>query len=347
MCRIARHDSRDPFLENWLIMEQLRLIAGSGRSGTTWVLDTMAEANEMRPVFEPLHPTSCEIARRMTHAYLTREVESDDLKKFLMSVAIGEWRSIWTSYRVVPIRLTGNHFRSIRPIKKLIRSCNSLAYRYWHYRERERRLPVLVKCIRANLMLDWIHANFDARIVLLMRHPCAVVESRLRFSESWNPYRLLTRYRNDQALMHGPLSRQAELLHQDLSAPEALAAIWCIENVIPASQAARNGYHVVFYEEMLEQPETQWPRVARALGMAVVPETELRKQPSQQSAIRLRNEDTKEDSYSESYASWRERLPTADLHQIEAVLEAFGVRFYSVSESRPNVELFAREYLSI
>jgi len=37
-------------------MHGMKLIAGSGRSGTTWVLDALADANDLRPVFEPLHP---------------------------------------------------------------------------------------------------------------------------------------------------------------------------------------------------------------------------------------------------------------------------------------------------
>ena len=37
-------------------MNDLLIIAGSGRSGTTWVLDAVAEANQLRTKFEPLGP---------------------------------------------------------------------------------------------------------------------------------------------------------------------------------------------------------------------------------------------------------------------------------------------------
>jgi hypothetical protein len=135
-------------------------------------------------------------------------------------------------------------------------------------------------------------------------------------------------------------------LHQELSRTEALAALWCIENLVPAEQANSNRYGVVFYEELLERPEFEWLRIAEVLGTTGVPEADLRMQPSQQSAVRLQKRDGIDDSYSESYASWRKRLSPADLHQIARVLEAFNVQFYSVSESRPNLKLFTRQFLS-
>jgi hypothetical protein len=39
----------------------------------------------------------------------------------------------------------------------------------------------LIKDIRANLMLKWIHTNFPSvPIILLFRHPCAIAYSRIK-----------------------------------------------------------------------------------------------------------------------------------------------------------------------
>jgi hypothetical protein len=329
-------------------MDKLRLIAGSGRSGTTWVLDAVAEANGLRPIFEPLHPDSSRIAHRFGYAYLMRETEDDILRDFLSAIANNALHSLWTSYRIRPTRLqpTRQHFRSATELKSLLRIWKVLAHRLWTYRARERRTTVLVKCIRANLMLDWIKGNFDAQIVLLMRHPCAVVESQLRFPEHWDPYWLLSRYRSDDALIEGPLRERTDVLHQELSRPQALAAIWCIENLVPALQATANRYQIVFYEELLERPEEEWQRVAEGLGLAVVPGASLLQQPSQQSAVRLQKQERAGDNYSETYGSWRKRLSSTDIHQIAKVLDSFGVEFYTVSENRPEVELFTRKFLA-
>ncbi len=328
---------------------KLRLIAGSGRSGTTWVLDAIADANRLRPVFEPLHPGTSEIAREFGYAYLTRGAGEEVLKAFLTAITYYGQRSLWTSYRIRPVvlRLSLNHLRSLTEINGLLRKWRLLAQRHFRYREQERREAVIVKCIRANLLLDWVHANFvDARIILLMRHPGAVVESQLRFPDHWDPYRLLARYRNDEALMDGPLREQATLLNQDFSPSQALTAIWCIENLIPATQAAANRYQIVFYEELIEQPETEWQRIAVGLDLTAVPAADVLERPSQQSSVRLQNQANNGDSYSVSYANWRKRLKAEDRRDIAAVLDAFRVDFYTVSANRPNVDLFAKKFLS-
>ena len=329
-------------------MSNLRLIAGSGRSGTTWVLDAIAEANGLRPVFEPLHPDSSGISRELCYAYLTRESENTELTSLFMSIVNNSFRSVWTSYRIRPVRLrlTRKHLHSPGELKSLMRSWHSLARRFWSYRQRERGDSVLVKCIRANLMLDWLHENFKPRIVLLMRHPCAVVESQMRFQEHWDPCWLLAKYRKDEALMEGPLRGRVDLLNKELTKAQALAAIWCIENLVPASQAAANGYTVAFYEELLEQPELEWQRIAQGLGVPVTPGPELLQQPSQQSAVRLQKREMSDDSYSESYGSWRKGLPTTDVRQIADVLDAFELDFYSTTENRPNVASFNNAFLS-
>jgi hypothetical protein len=194
-------------------------------------------------------------------------------------------------------------------------------------------------------MLDWIHSNFNARIVFLMRHPGAAVESRLRFAKQWDPFPLLRRYRNDLALMRGPLRGQAAWLTRDLSHAEALTAVWCIENVVPAGQAASNDYVVAFYEELLEQPGVEWPRVVQGMGMMEVPGDDLLGRPSQQSAVMLR-ESAKGETYSRSYGRWRERLSPGELADIDGVLKVFGVEFYKVTEDRPDGAAFARTYLT-
>ena len=63
----------------------MRLIAGSGRSGTTWVQDALAAANDLRPVFEPLHPAVSEIGARYAYRALSRNDEHPELQRFLQT----------------------------------------------------------------------------------------------------------------------------------------------------------------------------------------------------------------------------------------------------------------------
>jgi hypothetical protein len=322
------------------------LIAGSGRSGTTWVLDALAEANHLRTVFEPLYPPAGLIDSRFAYAFVPSHTEAATLHAMFVAAVDGTLESLWTDYRKSPLllQLKGGHLKSVTDLKKHLRHCWSMVERYRTYRPIKRRPEPLIKCIRANLMLGWVAAHFESRIALLMRHPGAVVESQLRFAEHWDPFWVLERYRTDEALMQGALRPYADFLKRGLSRAGALTANWCIENLVPASEAAQNGYCVMFYEELLEQPQAEWRRLTDSLGLKYVPDSHLLNEPSQQAARKWGRHRSETASYERSYSHWRERLPSGVLDQIASVLDAFGVTFYSLSENRPDVRGFMRTY---
>jgi hypothetical protein len=194
-------------------------------------------------------------------------------------------------------------------------------------------------------MLDWIRARFAARIVLLIRHPGAVVESQLRFAEHWDPFLLLRKYAGERALLSGPLASHRDVLAAGLGRAEALTAIWCIENIVPAAQAAANGYEIVFYEELLENPDREWRRMSSALGLQAVPGPVLRQTPSQQAAATWEGSGPETADYAQACGGWRDRLSAENSGQIQSMLDTFGVSFYSIANNRPDTHAFRRSYL--
>ena len=46
------------------------IIAGSGRGGTTWILDSIAEANNLRTIFEPLNTVFVPAAKPFAYRYV-------------------------------------------------------------------------------------------------------------------------------------------------------------------------------------------------------------------------------------------------------------------------------------
>ena len=65
------------------------IIAGSGRSGTTWIQDVLAEANQLRTVFEPLHPQGVSRARGLAYRYIEADEESPDLQHYFDDLLAG------------------------------------------------------------------------------------------------------------------------------------------------------------------------------------------------------------------------------------------------------------------
>ena len=265
-------------------MTELRLIAGSGRSGTTWVLDAIASANGLRPVFEPLNPFASEMGHRYAHQALGRDDSHEDLKVFLESVFAGRELRLWTKYRrhrrllipsSVELRDASGLPRMLRGWVKFLKETPGLA-KMATFRD------PLVKCIWSNLMLGWIVRQFDCRLVFLVRHPGAVIESELR--NNWNATFALEQFRSSSRFQALTKGRYQTLLNQELTPIEGLAARWLIENQWVVEQAPSIGAEVVFYEHLKLQPVTEWERVRRALDVRHVPSVAILAKPSQQSA---------------------------------------------------------------
>lgn len=312
------------------------VIAGSGRSGTTWVLDAIAKPNGLRTVFEPLHPTAIPEIGAHAYRYLSGDMVAPELAAFLENVFDGSFRSVWSDYRVRPDQLRPHlsGFLDRKQISTFLRRWTTLIKQFRRYHRTLDNPDVVVKFIRANLMLDWMHKTFNPRILFLMRHPGAVVESRLRLGgDDWDPYQLLDRYKRDLPASGEYATRYAHVLSRSLSPAQALATIWCIENQIPFEQAHLNGYLVVSYETLLKDPETEWSRILQGLGLNNAPGQDLIKKPSQQSSSQWKGQ-----TYGESnYNRWLERIGEKDLREVDEILKELGVSVYDAHDPYPKL----------
>ena len=177
-----------------------KIILGSGRSGTTWLQDVLAEANNLRPVFEPLKAVTSRVPD-YEYAYLQEDANPEDLTVFLDNVFSGDFRSIWSDYRIWPSKVapSWSHFSSIANLMRYRRDLVRFKDNYLKYHPMVKKEALLVKFIRANLMIGWLRQRFDLDMILVLRHPGAVVESQLRLGgESWDPLTRLNYYKHDK-----------------------------------------------------------------------------------------------------------------------------------------------------
>ncbi len=312
-------------------MKGLRFIVGSGRSGTTWVQDALADANNLRPVFEPLHPAVSDIGARYAYRALAAEDPEPDLEQFFDEAAAGRKYRLWTLYRLPGGSLVPQtrHMTTLEGIKTEYRR------RLRFLRERSalaaaaRRPVPLIKCIRANLMLGWLSQRCGARVVLMVRHPGAVVESQFRLGRdvNWNPVPILDRYRKDARLHELTGGRYRSLLARKMSRIEALTANWVIENQWPIAHAADDGVEVVYYERLKSVPEREWRTVCRALHLANIPAAEALARPSQQSS--------NGSSGAKGAPKWLRALTREQIGLIQGVLDEVGFRTYDMRSAEP------------
>jgi hypothetical protein len=318
---ITGHDSMPP-----------RLILGSGRSGTTWVLDCLAEANNLRPIFEPLHPAESALGLRYAHEVATIDDKDEVLARHFRDLIAGRIHSRWIDYRGARRVLfpSPSKFTSFSATKSWIRSWRKYLDNRITLRASAQRQDVLVKCIRANLMASWLTRTMGFRAALIVRHPCAVVESRYRLR--WNPSVVLTRYHGNRRLHELTGGRYWDLLNSELTFVQALTLTWIIENQWPVEHSQEGGYSVVFYEDLVSNPSTSWRILCDSLDLPKPPDITSLRRPSQQASGRPA--DTTPSKWPEP--RWQSRLTGEQLDSIQEILDATNCTLYSVERTAPS-----------
>jgi hypothetical protein len=213
-------------------MRRSILVAGTARSGTTWLSDLIASQIPSRILFEPFNPDLVSDYRRFHYfQYMRPGTENSEFYTFAQKVFMGDIRNRWID------------------------------------RQNERILSRfrLVKEIRANLALKWLHDNFpEVPILFIIRHPCAVVLSRLELG--WATDRDIKPFLSQPQLVEDFLGPYSDLIRSVRSVEEKHAVIWSISNIVPLKQFNSNDWKVVYYENLCTQPEIELPGIFEAIG---------------------------------------------------------------------------------
>jgi hypothetical protein len=186
--------------------------------------------------------------------------------------------------------------------------------------------------VRANLFLKWLHGLFpEMPIVLLLRHPCAVAASRLRYD--WHDD--LNDFLEQDELIADLLSPFRDRMARVTDPFEKHIWRWCVENWVPLRQCAPGDIHLAFYEDFRHDPE-------RAIGALF---TFLR-QPVRDSVFDRLNipsrmawkSASEEATASKLGESWRRVITPAQLRQARDILELFGLHGIYGDDMLPNKE---------
>jgi Sulfotransferase domain len=204
-------------------------IAGTGRSGTTWLSDLVNYRNQYRQIFEPFHPEGPVGSVFPRHLYL-RPGSADSLR-------------LSTAREVLSGNVRGRFVDRFN--KRLISS---------------RRV---IKDISSNLFLKWLHDHFPGLpIVLIMRHPCAVLRSQTKVD--WE--KMLDRMLRQELLVQDHLEPFVAELKGLRYAFEHHIAMWCIQNYVALRQFGPAEIHVTFYEHLCTKPEEEIRALMSYLG---------------------------------------------------------------------------------
>jgi hypothetical protein len=263
------------------------LIAGTGRSGTTWLAELLGARIPCRIMFEPFNSRKVPAFAGYSYfQYMRPEQQDAGLQQYCEVVLTGRIRDPWID----------------RQVDRL----------FPQYR--------IVKEIRANLFLRWLKCRFpDLPILFIIRHPCAVVSSRLQLG--WDTDGDIAPFLAQPDLVTDFLQDKMHLVHACRTPEQKHALIWCISNLVPLRQFAVGGLPVVFYEDLVREPETELPRVFRLSGLdydsaALASISRLSATTVDRSAIVTGGD---------KIARWKRDLSAEQIDSILSVVEAFGL----------------------
>jgi hypothetical protein len=280
---VCRRLYRDPIDDSGRCV----VVAGTARSGTTWLAEILGAELGSRILFEPFHPELVEAYRDYSlFQYLRPDADDADLERFVRLLVAGRLRHPWIDRQVNTLRPRGR----------------------------------VLKDVRACLLLGWLHRHFpEVPILFLVRHPCAVVASRMRLG--WATDGDIDPLLAQPDLVEDHLADHLDTIRGASSDEEKHAVIWCIHHLVPLRQFGEGGLRLVFYEELCRDPEGELALAFEALG----------RRPGARALKAARRPSMTAVSSSavvggaDPTRGWRKFLGNAGVERVLGVVEAFGL----------------------
>lgn len=211
------------------------LLAGTGRSGTTWVSNLINFKNDYRYMFEPFHNQKVKIMQKNFEyrQYLNPNKLSENHYQLIKKVVQGKVRNLWID----------SHNRKLLSKHRLI------------------------KDIRANFILYYIYKYFpEIPIIFVIRHPCAVAYSKIKLGWKIDLDNLLQQEQLNRDYLN-PYRSFIKDVNKNGTDFEKHIVLWCIENYIPLKQFEDiDDILFLFYENLCLYPEQEIPRLFKYLG---------------------------------------------------------------------------------
>jgi len=265
------------------------VVFGAGRSGTTWLAQIIAAAG-LELIFEPL---------------MSEEVPE-----------VEGWKPHPLFYR------KGDHFPWQETFSEIM---NGSLRNEWTIRQNSGAPRKVVKFIRANLMIDWILEHYLIHPLFIIRNPLSVVASMQEqewfVPEKW--VRSLIRDPRFAEPFFSNLPGVSDLADRELTEVEAKAVFWGILNSIPKQLGSFDRLHLVVYEELCEDPEGVFGRLAPKIQLPVT--DEVHAQLRRRSFMAGKRDG--EEAYDPT-TSWKSVLSSAEADAVEDIVHRFRLDEY-------------------
>jgi Sulfotransferase family len=301
------------------------LVTGSHRSGTTWVGRMLAADRSLGYVHEPFNPNRWPGWLRERPPYWYTYITEQDEEKYgpLVQDLLKFRYPLWDH-----LKAAGAHPRQVG------RVVDDYSHGVW-YRTKNKR--PLIKDPIALLASEWFAQRFNARVVVMIRHPAAFASSVNRLSWEFG----FEHWLDQPSLLRdwlGPF--EEEMRHHarvGVDLVEQAILMWrALYTVIDGLRSRHPEWSFVRHEDLSADPITGYRDLFVALDLAWSErvEKEIRASSATGNPGEVpiwRHGSVKRDS-SAATQTWRSRLSPDDIERVRTGTKDVWPRFYSETE---------------
>jgi len=289
--------------------EETIIIAGSPRSGTTWVMELLRYIRKYLSLWEPFNkvifPKVIPLGFPIK-PYINTEKDNKELENYFINLFNGKY------YSQQP------HFK----IREYFKRCLATG--------------LILKFTRANRILHWIYNRFTIRgTLLIVRHPCATILSQIN-SQNTGYMRQIPKkekmIREMKVIDIIPKKIKEKLSEHLNSKEEILTLSWALDIFIPLYFIKQFKFNIIFYEDLVINSRRELYNIFKYLGFNLIPLNIFKN-------IRIPSFQAKEGYYStnpeKQLSKWKDLLTEKQVEKILSILSIFHFDFYS-HEILPN-----------
>jgi hypothetical protein len=288
------------------------MIFSTARSGSTWVQEVIASQQNIKFVSEPL------LMEGVTRRQLGAE------PSWALTMPGGERESVLRDYFD---RLFAGRCGYGSP---LIRS----EFFRWRYNR------VVLKLLRGQDLMNWCEANFDVKIVYLLRHPIPVALSR-------DEYKRLPLFLENELFCNAYLSEaqlvRARAIFNHGSELERKVLDWVLQNIVPLKFSNRGNWLCLYYEDIVLNPDPQLQRLINDLDLDDLAGAKARLLKA--SASTHKSDETTQEFLEQGSAlgggraflveKWLSKVGLAEQRAVQGILDTFDIDVYRADSALP------------
>lgn len=277
------------------------VLTSSPRSGSTLLSQILTAIPRSCVLFEPLHldqVPEAAAAGFTWRTYVDPNLEWPQGKKFLNQVFEGRIVNSWISREIT--------------LKDAL------------FAEQ-----LIVKFVRANRLLPWLCNSFEIPPpIFLIRHPCAVIASQIKYGWANAQYAPESPpYLDSYPLFHAALSQ----LGSDV---EYLAAAWALDQLPVLLHKKPHPWLIITYEELFLRPEKTIRKICEQLDLEIDIEQAVDKLNIPSSVVSRTG--------ISGLSGWKRQLTSEQIDKILRTVNTFGIEFYD-SQDEGDYDILGQE----